>query len=117
MTQDWVADAACRKPGVDVAVFFPTLPWHENAARAICKTCIVKDACLTHALERGENDGIWGGLNPSERARMTRPPRICRGCGGEIGSDMSPQFRYCSADCQREQSNRRHRERRRKGAA
>ena len=34
-----------------------------NEAKAICSTCIHKEKCLTGAIERNEQIGIWGGVN------------------------------------------------------
>ena len=103
--------AACRSRGVDPTIFFPITPSQEAAARKVCRTCIVKDACLTHALQSGEADGIYGGMNPAERRKLSRPPRICRGCGNEM--NVSPAMRYCTPECWKESRNRRHREQRR----
>ena len=65
------ADAACAWSPVD---FYPTpdYPGHDpyTAARAICDTCPVRDACLTGALERREAYGMWGGTTPADRDQM-----------------------------------------------
>lgn len=62
----WWSDAACRGLGVD---FFAT---DEAPAKAICARCIVRLDCLADAVERRDRDGIWGGLNPRERAALKR---------------------------------------------
>ena len=70
------ADAACATLPItpDRDPFFPDThrpdPWAE--ARAICADCPVIDACLTGAIDRREPHGLWGGLTPAERDRMTR---------------------------------------------
>lgn len=38
-------------------------------AKAICRTCPIAADCLQYALQAGEDEGIWGGLTPSERRR------------------------------------------------
>ena len=39
----------------------------EDRAKAICKTCSVRDECLEYAVRIREPHGIWGGLNEMER--------------------------------------------------
>lgn len=74
----WRVAALCR--GDDAAFFFA--PAHlerkeerslrENAARALCARCPVRDECLEAALSSGEPHGIWGGLNELQRRRLLR---------------------------------------------
>ena len=33
-----------------------------TVAKAICATCPIQKACLRHAIENGEQYGVWGGL-------------------------------------------------------
>jgi WhiB family redox-sensing transcriptional regulator len=40
----------------------------EAKAKAVCARCPVRAECLNWATTRGIRDGIWGGLNPEERA-------------------------------------------------
>ncbi|MEU2134961.1 WhiB family transcriptional regulator [Streptomyces sp. NPDC018352] len=49
-------------------------------AKALCAQCPIKAACADHAIQRGERDGIWGGLTPAERRARRRPD-----CGTESG--------------------------------
>ena len=44
----WRKRAACR--GVDPEVFYPVTDEEAGAAKAICSTCPVREACLEHAL-------------------------------------------------------------------
>lgn len=72
----WQVKAACRGP--HAGVFFP--PSHferksdklkrEAAAKAICRTCPVREPCLEYALRIREPHGIWGGLNEIERREI-----------------------------------------------
>jgi WhiB family redox-sensing transcriptional regulator len=74
--ESWQLKAACRGP--QAVVFFP--PSHgerkedrqerEGAAKAICGTCSVCQACLDYALRIREPHGIWGGLNEIERKQL-----------------------------------------------
>lgn len=68
---DWYADAACRAAGTDL--FFPVSESGAAAAKAICESCPVRDACLEQALSmRPAPDGVWGGLTAMERHRLVR---------------------------------------------
>lgn len=77
LDDNWQVKAACRGP--HASVFFP--PSHferksdklkrEQAAKAICDTCPVREPCLQYALRIREPHGIWGGLNEVERREMS----------------------------------------------
>jgi WhiB family redox-sensing transcriptional regulator len=75
---DWHREAACR--GEHAATFYPPLRFEpkrerlarEQAAKAICRTCPVRQACLTHALRADERHGIWGGMTDAERRELPR---------------------------------------------
>ncbi len=76
----WRASAACE--GATALHFYPPATTEtrearlarENAARALCAGCHVRDACLEYALYVQEPYGIWGGLTEAERRRMLRTP-------------------------------------------
>ena len=64
---------ACR---TNPDLFFAESPDDVTRAKALCRDCPVRAACLADALDRGEPWGVWGGdlfLNgvvvPSKRAR------------------------------------------------
>lgn len=69
---EWKHWAACAKPGS------PNMYPHDQdhrgieAARAVCATCPVLTECLTAAVERGEQHGMWGGLTAGERSQLHR---------------------------------------------
>lgn len=87
----WEESAACA--GIGTAVFFPeptAIPGRQgthidySAAQAVCDGCPVRAECLEAALERGERDGMWGGLTPRQRKsvrRSGRRQRVCAICG------------------------------------
>lgn len=70
--QEWAQWATCAEPGA--ASMFPADGDHPGieAAKANCRTCPVLFECLTDALDRGEQWGIWGGLTPDERGTVRR---------------------------------------------
>ncbi len=73
---EWQLKAACRGP--HSSVFYPPTDiekrdekrQRELQAKDICATCSVRSDCLQHALDVGEQHGIWGGLNEIERRRL-----------------------------------------------
>ncbi|MGH3900767.1 MAG: WhiB family transcriptional regulator [Pseudonocardiaceae bacterium] len=70
---EWIDRAACRR--FDPELFFPigsgTASTRQAArAKAVCGCCPVSEECLILALRSGEVDGIWGGLDASERRSL-----------------------------------------------
>jgi WhiB family redox-sensing transcriptional regulator len=41
-------------------------------AKAVCRRCDVREACLQWALESGQDAGVWGGLSEDERRALKR---------------------------------------------
>jgi WhiB family transcriptional regulator, redox-sensing transcriptional regulator len=80
--QAWWADAVCNDgAGTFVTLFFSEELQDIAAAKAICRTCPVIDACLEGALARREPWGVWGGqlfLNGkilAVKRKRGRPPK------------------------------------------
>lgn len=78
-TPVWMASAECL--GIDPDLFFPEgstgvkARLQIAAAKAVCSTCTVRIDCLLHAVNQGEEHGIWGGLTEDERRRIRRGRR------------------------------------------
>jgi WhiB family transcriptional regulator, redox-sensing transcriptional regulator len=51
-------DLSCRH---DPELFFAESPQDVEQAKALCRGCRARMACLTGALGRGEPWGVWGG--------------------------------------------------------
>ena len=72
----WGSAAACL--GLDPTTWYPSIDAgrHDRqydpyaTGRAICADCPVLGDCLAHALAADETHGMWGGLDPDERARL-----------------------------------------------
>ncbi len=64
----WRQDAACL--GANVDGFYSETPTPE--ARATCRRCPVRAACLADALARDERWGLWGGLTPVQRRNLAK---------------------------------------------
>lgn len=70
---EWFADSACIGTA-DPTIWFT--PSRAVTAKAVCSTCDVRGACLEYAVDHNITDGIWGGYDPAERARLfPRPGR------------------------------------------
>lgn len=79
--EGWRERAACRHTDADL--FFPagnTGPAVEqiHAAKAVCRSCPVQEACLQFALESNQEAGIWGGRDEDERRRLRKVWRAGR---------------------------------------
>ena len=82
--EEWRDDAACR--GADLDLFFPISDDESGPAKAICATCPVRDDCLEWALATRQEDGIFGGMTPSERRRTRRRRRTAARITAAAGS-------------------------------
>jgi len=72
--EPWHEDAACVSYPAEV--FFPSdEPGASRAAKAICAGCPVREECYAFALETGQSEGVWGGMDAGERRRMRRRAR------------------------------------------
>lgn len=76
----WQERAACAR--FDPRLFFhPTgergegSRARERAAKRVCASCPVLEACRAYALAVREPYGVWGGLSEDERADLLRRRR------------------------------------------
>ncbi|MEU9338271.1 WhiB family transcriptional regulator [Streptomyces sp. NPDC048290] len=82
MDDHWRELAECRFHDPDL--FFPVgtsgpAAFQTERAKAVCRTCPVREPCLRYALDEGEDSGVWGGASETERrtrrAATGRPAR------------------------------------------
>lgn len=66
--EPWWHRAACRSR-LDLDWIEPSTQ-EKKRCRAVCASCPVRQQCRRAALIRGEAWGIWGGLDPDERAMI-----------------------------------------------
>jgi WhiB family redox-sensing transcriptional regulator len=77
--EHWGKHAACRPAPQDI--FFPEDFSGAEAvavaeqAKAYCRVCPAREACLAEALDRGEAFGVWGGTVAAERRAIGRRRR------------------------------------------
>ena len=71
---DWYDLAACK--GMNPDLFHPVAPsGPPPEAVEACQRCVVRRACLDHAVTFGEKLGLWGGQAAEQRRRKGRPRR------------------------------------------
>lgn len=70
--------ALCRLQPAD---FHPNDKRDEGPAKAVCRGCPVKQQCLDFAIAEHIHEGIWGGLNGTERTSYKR--RVARRLAAE----------------------------------
>jgi WhiB family redox-sensing transcriptional regulator len=69
---DWMVEAPCVG---QTDLFFPNFDDEfptETEAKAICGTCPFTARCLDYAMYMGDVEGVYGGLNGKERAKVRR---------------------------------------------
>jgi WhiB family redox-sensing transcriptional regulator len=65
----WHQEAACRGK---TELFFVNRNETTEPAKALCRICPVREACLQTAVERNELAGVWGGLSVKDRRPVRR---------------------------------------------
>ena len=71
---EWQKGANCKGSNSDL--FFLDRGASSQPAKAICRGCPVREACLDFALRTNQLFGIWGGLSERERRRVRRERQI-----------------------------------------
>lgn len=67
---DQQAQAACRDQPSDL--WYPVRGDNGSKAKAFCRRCPVRVACLTNAVARNEEFGVWGGAGEPARRGLRR---------------------------------------------
>lgn len=92
---DWQDRAQCRTSRVD---FHAESVSGIERAKWVCHSCPVTQACLEYALARGEKEGVWGGLDADERARLQRRQVRARRRATETPAGVVVECRRCKQD-------------------
>lgn len=68
----WQRDAACQEH--PSSWFFPPKGTNNiDAARLVCRRCLVRDECLEFAVAGGADiKGVWAGTTEAQRLRKLR---------------------------------------------
>jgi hypothetical protein len=72
---DWRKQAKCR--GADVSRWYPDRGTNVIEVQRICNECPAKWDCMTHAIARPEQFGIWAGAGERPRKYLRRFYREC----------------------------------------
>lgn len=92
-SKPWAAAAACVHSDPDL--FFVDKGGSAGEAKAVCAACPVRRECLSHALDRGERFGVWGGMSERERHRVAR--RTPDGMAAEVARHHAAMDRTADA--------------------
>jgi WhiB family redox-sensing transcriptional regulator len=66
----WMQAGNCRNH--PASLFFPRDGTGVEAARQVCSTCPVRQACLDYAIDHRIEHGVWGGTSERARRRILR---------------------------------------------
>ena len=74
-SEDWREHAACRDTDPDL--FFPVGTTGQaidqiEAAKAVCRLCASREACLEFALATNQESGVWGSTSEEERRKLRK---------------------------------------------
>jgi WhiB family redox-sensing transcriptional regulator len=78
---DWQVDAACRDDETnrwyveERSAYGAGEPRVPEELGAVCETCPVREACLSHALQF-EDHGVWANTTPERRRRLRKAAGI-----------------------------------------
>src|SRR5512133_457276 len=73
---DVLRDASCRPDDLELFYPEPDDQAAEQAAKAICARCPVRQPCLDMALATGDQHAILGGTTPAERVPLRRQHQV-----------------------------------------
>jgi WhiB family redox-sensing transcriptional regulator len=97
LTPPELPGARCAQRDQDPELWFPASGDRAAAerAKAICRICPVRSACLEWALAANERTGIWGGTTPNERRalRRTDAKALISGNCGSTAADILRNLR------------------------
>ena len=68
MRSEWMTEAVCAT--VDEPLWFSHVQVEQDAAKAICEGCPVRDECLSWALTVPEVLHVWGGMSARQRKTL-----------------------------------------------
>jgi WhiB family redox-sensing transcriptional regulator len=78
MSHEWMDEAECL--GLDPEAWFPTSEKQMSRANwtamSVCRRCPVRLLCLKVALTEQLDEGIFGGMLPSQRRQMNRKTKV-----------------------------------------
>jgi WhiB family redox-sensing transcriptional regulator len=89
----WQEAAICRQ--ADPEIFFPVgsagpAAAEAQRAKAVCAGCPVHRPCLVYALATGQEFGIWGGRDETERRLLRRQWRQSRIAASQLRATPHP---------------------------
>jgi WhiB family redox-sensing transcriptional regulator len=94
--QVWWSDALCNDgTGALIDLFFSEQLDDIATAKAFCRPCPVREACLAGALARREPWGVWGGELLSngkilaQKRKRGRPPKVRTAVEAEVPTAMT----------------------------
>ena len=103
MPTTWRNRSACLDESPEL--FFPignTGPALDQIeeAKAVCARCEVVEACLSWAVEGGQDAGVWGGLSEEERRATKRRNARVRASSRSSAGSVAPlsQAKYPSME-------------------
>ena len=103
----WMTQALCAQSDPDA--WFPEKGDRVGLPRKVCQSCPVQTECLTHAINNGEREGIWGGMTGYQRRAFTKGTvsyQDCPECGAEF-IPTGPGQVFCSRKCSATSRHRR----------
>lgn len=69
---DFLVDAHPLCAETDPEAYFPEKGESAREAKAVCRRCDLRAACLAYALPRPELSGIWGATSAQQRQNLRR---------------------------------------------
>ena len=84
----WAVTAVCKQMDPDIFFPIPTDRLAVEYAKSLCHGCPVQMRCRTDALNRGEEHGVWGGLDEDELRAVRKIRRAAAAQEKQIVGDL-----------------------------
>lgn len=67
---EWMNSGNCNN--YEQSVMYPNDTAGVQAAKVICRSCVIRVECLEYALTNREKYGVWGGQSEGARRKILR---------------------------------------------
>jgi WhiB family transcriptional regulator, redox-sensing transcriptional regulator len=108
---EWTDKALCAE--VDSEIFFPRKGEATEQAKAVCRSCEARIACLRFSIDATDREGIYGGFSMRVRKRIERDHAAGKSLEDIIAEDDARFYAKAEKQAEKERKERKYHQDRR----